>query len=425
MKKTAFIIFLALTILGLWIIPVAAHWMPEDGHKMHFPQLPAETGWAVNASYPVVLADDWRCSESGPVQDIHFWGAWQGDNNEYPPNEELLSGFVLSIHGDIPASGESPSMPGPIIWEVEIPMHDVLVADPIPSSEIGQGWYNPMDGTIIASPPPDHVWYYQYNILVKPEDWFEQEEGKIYWLNITAMVQEEYAATFKWGWKSSNNHWNDDAYWGVDEAPPLVWLDELYEPLTEPPVSLDLAFVITGEGVDFGDAPESGPAYPTTLANDGARHVISSLFMGAAIDKDKDGQPNASATGDDNGGTDDEDGVIFTSRLVKGKQATVDVIASSTGLLDAWVDFNNDGDWAEANEQIFASKPVVAGTNNLVFSVPADATPCSSTFARFRLSTAGGLSYTGLASDGEVEDYEVSIYPVSIVGQLLLLLLSN
>ena len=31
------------------------------------------------------------------------------------------------------------------------------------------------------------------------------------------------------------------------------------------------------------------------------------------------------------------------------------------------------------------------------------------TFARFRVSTQAGLSYTGLAADGEVEDYEITI----------------
>ncbi len=52
--------------------------LPEDGHKMHFPQLPDEDGWDVNATQPQVLADDWTCSQTGWVKDIHFWGSWQG-----------------------------------------------------------------------------------------------------------------------------------------------------------------------------------------------------------------------------------------------------------------------------------------------------------------------------------------------------------
>jgi len=40
--------------------------------------------------------------------------------------------------------------------------------------------------------------------------------------------------------------------------------------------------------------------------------------------------------------------------------------------------------------------------------VPTTATP-GTTFARFRFSSTGGLSYDGLASDGEVEDYQIEI----------------
>ncbi len=32
-----------------------ADWVPEDGHKMHWPQLPDENGWDIMASERVVL----------------------------------------------------------------------------------------------------------------------------------------------------------------------------------------------------------------------------------------------------------------------------------------------------------------------------------------------------------------------------------
>ena len=74
--------------------------------------------------------------------------------------------------------------------------------------------------------------------------------------------------------------------------------------------------------------------------------------------------------------------------------------------LDAFVDFNADGDWSDAGEQIFASKTVTNRVNVLSFAVPAFATNRTS-YARFRLSSAGGLGPTGDANDGEVEDYRV------------------
>ena len=48
------------------------------------------------------------------------------------------------------------------------------------------------------------------------------------------------------------------------------------------------------------------------------------------------------------------------------------------------------------------------GQNNLSVAIPAGAAT-GTTFARFRLSSDGGLQSTGLAADGEVEDYSVNL----------------
>jgi hypothetical protein len=133
-------------------------------------------------------------------------------------------------------------------------------------------------------------------------------------------------------------------------------------------------------------------------------------MLGANRDAEPNGQPTANANGDDNNGVpDDEDGVTFTSTLINGTAATVSVVVSQTCKLNAWIDFNHDGDWADAGEQIFTDKPMTAGLNTLTFNVPNTAIAGAS-FARFRVNTAGGLSYTGQASDGEVEDYKVQLY---------------
>ena len=49
------------------------------------------------------------------------------------------------------------------------------------------------------------------------------------------------------------------------------------------------------------------------------------------------------------------------------------------------------------------------GTNELSFEVPSTSA-LGATYARFRLSSSGGLAPTGLAPDGEVEDYLVGIF---------------
>ena len=174
--------------------------------------------------------------------------------------------------------------------------------------------------------------------------------------------------------------------------------------------------------LDFGDAPAP---FPTLLASSGARSwVLPGFQLGAAIDPEADGQPTSGADGDDiDAGGDDEDGVVFTSRLrlnVISTTTTVDVTASAAGVLNAWVDFNQDGDWADVGEQIFVDRALVAGVNALSFTVPCGYldlcdTKLGNTYARFRLTSSGGASYTGLAGVGEVEDYGVQVTPDDVL----------
>ena len=161
--------------------------------------------------------------------------------------------------------------------------------------------------------------------------------------------------------------------------------------------------------LDFGDAMDSTAPkrYPTLLVNNGARHKIGSLFLGATVDAETDGQSSNNADGDGS----DEDGVIVVASFIStsvATQSSYSIVASGPGKLDAWIDFTGDGDWLDTGEQILASVSVVEGANLIGFTIPANS-KSGSTGARFRLSTAGGLTPTGLAGDGEVEDYIAAI----------------
>ena len=162
--------------------------------------------------------------------------------------------------------------------------------------------------------------------------------------------------------------------------------------------------------LDFGDAPGGVGKYPTKLINNGARHKLGgSLFLGSSVDADLDGQPNANATGDDADGNDDEQGVIIPGSVINVSSFTqVKVTASTAGKLDAWVDFNGDGDWSDPADQVFTNKALLPGLNELSFVVPSGAKP-GTTYARFRISTAGKLRPAGPAIDGEVEDYKLTV----------------
>jgi hypothetical protein len=161
-----------------------------------------------------------------------------------------------------------------------------------------------------------------------------------------------------------------------------------------------------GQQFDWGDAPD--PNYPTLQASNGAYHVIvPGIFLGGGVDAEVNGQPAPDARGDDYGGSDDEDGVTFITPIMPGQQASVEVLASSAGYLDAWIDFDADGSWTQASDQIFTSEPILAGSNILSFQVPASIAINIDTYARFRFSSAGALAQDGPAQDGEVEDYHI------------------
>jgi hypothetical protein len=171
--------------------------------------------------------------------------------------------------------------------------------------------------------------------------------------------------------------------------------------------------------IDFGDAPTS---YPVTLGDDGARHILSELFLGADVDAETDGQPSPAADGDG----DDEDGLVMIADAVAvaGTETIASwlVEASGAGKLDAWIDFNGDGDWDDAGEQVHSSVDVVAGPNLLPFTVPEGATP-GVTVARLRISSGGGLGPIGLAPDGEVEDHPLLILDGSSAPDALVTLI--
>jgi hypothetical protein len=172
--------------------------------------------------------------------------------------------------------------------------------------------------------------------------------------------------------------------------------------------------------LDYGDAPD--PKYATLLANNGARHLIVEGFhLGELIDAEINGQPSAAADRDDLRNSNDEDGVEFLTSLSQGAVARLNVTASQEGMLDAWFDFNADGDWDDSGEQVFVSRALSAGGNLLTVPVPLDAAE-GTTFARFRFSSAGGLNYTGMASDGEVEDYAVEISGTPIFEDRIVIL---
>ena len=110
-----------------------------------------------------------------------------------------------------------------------------------------------------------------------------------------------------------------------------------------------------------------------TEASNGASHylVVGGPRLGALADPDVDGQPTAAADGDDVlDGNDDEDGVVFLTALEPGEPASIQVTGTDGAYLDAWIDWNGDGDWDDAGEQIATDYLLDGTAQTLIVTVP-------------------------------------------------------
>jgi len=168
--------------------------------------------------------------------------------------------------------------------------------------------------------------------------------------------------------------------------------------------------------LDFGDAPAP---YPTLRADPGVtfRASYPNMTLGFTVDSELDGQPDVDALGDDNDGSDDEDGVTI-NWLNAGEEGTAyishPIIDGDTlydGLLDAWIDFDQNGAWEE-DEHVIDSYLVepFTGTLGVTFDVPATAIT-GYTYGRFVLTDADSAEHHEGVFWGEVEDHQIQVLP--------------
>ena len=169
--------------------------------------------------------------------------------------------------------------------------------------------------------------------------------------------------------------------------------------------------IATAKPQDFGDAPAS-------YGN--PRHdIIAGFRLGAAITAETGAYNNATANADAG-----DDGVtIGTMRQTMAATATVSVTGAG-GRLQAWLDWNGDGDFGDAGEQVALNvgdnlagdTNPAAGTIGLTYTVPAGGV-VGQTFARLRWSTQGNLDPSVIVGhDGEVEDYAVTVLGVPVLS---------
>lgn len=218
-----------------------ADWNPGDPHKMHYPQLPDPQGIDVAMNQflgnPNLrwLGDDWRCSETGPVSDIHFWYSLRGDVPPPPNGVAVFSSLNVRIYSDVPAGpgGVNFSQPGQLLWQRSFQPGQFQTR--IYGTGL-QSWSDPFNDNQFI--PNDHLAHYQLNIPIIPDP-FIQQVGTLYWLVLQAVP---ITPSIEIGWKTSGSpQFMDTAVFGngVTWSP---YFDPRFPTVARP---VDLAFVIT------------------------------------------------------------------------------------------------------------------------------------------------------------------------------------
>lgn len=189
---------------------------------MHFAQLPDGAGWAIDATWPHVVAEDWVAPGDGVFDAISFWGAWQGDD------VGSIECFHFSIHANVPAGGGGVPYARPGAALVAWTAHSFEM---VPATEESppafSGWHDPHGGVTLSD---DHVGFARYTVSLPTA--FAQSIGETYWLLVSAEVADP--AEGVWGWRNSIAEHGGRGVFGADPA--YSW-----EPLSGA-VETDLAF---------------------------------------------------------------------------------------------------------------------------------------------------------------------------------------
>jgi hypothetical protein len=187
----------------------------------------------VEDAFQIAVADDFRCTQTAPIKDIHIWGSWRGD--QLPPvgvPEAPELWFGLAIFADIPAcqsaTGHSMPdlMPGRALWYEDFGPGEYEVQ--LVTDDATEGWMRPRFLMANDYEAADHQKMFQYNFY--PEEPFLQqgtpEEPIVYWLGMStwfedaegednftaqAAVADDLPLMPEFGWKTSPQGWNDAA----------------------------------------------------------------------------------------------------------------------------------------------------------------------------------------------------------------------
>jgi hypothetical protein len=187
---------------------------------------------------PWWLADDFRCTNSGPITDIHLWGSWQ---NDQPLTNSIV--FQLYVLDDVPTNAANPfSHPGTnVLW------HQTFIpgtySEQIWSPNASEYFLDPGIPQILG--PDSVVWYYCFYPTGLLQNGSASHPTN-YWL--AAFAELPTGIPYVFGWKSTTNVQHDISvhtpWLGYGVPPP----NNLWQPNYEfagQQQPFDLAFKLT------------------------------------------------------------------------------------------------------------------------------------------------------------------------------------
>jgi hypothetical protein len=196
-----------------------------------------------------LLADDFLCTTTGPINRVKLWGSWHNDI------KCQIKKIHLSIHNDKPADGTGGhSEPNSLLWSKDFSPPDFN--ETLYNPYVEECWWDPYTMMEVQFPGDTQIWQYDINI---PHSAFVQEGNStnpiVYWLDAYAELDpiDPNFLMAQFGWKTSTQHWNDDSVW-------FQWnqWNELRYPSGHPHYyeSIDLSFgIYTGEESNEVSAP--------------------------------------------------------------------------------------------------------------------------------------------------------------------------
>ncbi len=173
--------------------------------------------WLTNTDPATLLADDFICTRTGPVTDIHIWGSWLNDQVDYSPT------FWVGIWSDVPRSNNIPSHPGELLWWQQFSPGQYRAG--IEQQGLFELFLNPHAPPRILG-QDRQIWKYDFF----PQTPFRQlgspQLPKVYWLSVVARTAPGHV----FGWKTTPDHYNDFAVY----SPTLLTPGGAYPPPTLP-----------------------------------------------------------------------------------------------------------------------------------------------------------------------------------------------